>query len=166
MHTNILSPADSEKLTDLIKDIHVAMVATVASDGAIRSRPMANPNHDFDGDLWFFTALNSGKAWEIQYHPQVNAAFSEPRDQRYVSLSGKGTLVRDAAKAQALWNPLLKGWFPGGPEDPNLGLLRIEVDHVEYWDAKSSRMQVLWSLAKAAVTGEPPKNRGDHRRLA
>ena len=166
MHPNILTAADSEKLAELIKDIHVAMVSTAASDGSIRSRPMANPNHGYDGDIWFFTALDSGKAWEISFHPQVNASFSEPKASRYVSISGKGMIVRDPAKAKELWSPLLKGWFPGGPEDPNLGLLKIDIDHVEYWDAKGNRMQVLWSLAKAAITGRPPKDLGEHRRMA
>lgn len=166
MSAHTLGRQDSQKLAELIRDIHVAMITTVAPDGSLHSRPMANPNHGFYGELWFFTSLNSPKSEEVAKHSQVNVSFSEPKSSRYVSISGAGTIVQDAAKIKELWNPLLKAWFPGGPEDANLALLRIEVDHVEYWDAKSSHMQVFLSLAKAAVTGEPPKHLGDHQKLA
>jgi general stress protein 26 len=160
-----LSQADSDKLAELIKDAGVAMVTTVAGDGALRSRPMASTKHGFDGALWFFSADDSGKAGEIAVHEQVNVSFAEPKHERYVSLSGRARLLRDAAKAKEMWNPLLKGWFPGGLEDPRLALLRVEIEHAEYWDAKSSRMLVFLSLARAAVTGHPPDHLGEHKKV-
>src|SRR5579872_7457652 len=113
MSAHTLGRQDTQKLADLIRDIHVAMITTVAPDGSLHSRPMANPNHGFYGELWFFTALHSPKSEEVSRHSQVNVAFAEPKSARYVSISGAGTIVQDAEKVRELWNPLLKAWFPG-----------------------------------------------------
>lgn len=163
--TLTLAEEDADKLADLIKDISVAMVTTSAPDGTLRSRPMARTQHGFDGALWFFTADDSGKAAEVAVHDQVNVSFSEPKNARFVSLSGSAHVTRDPAKAREMWTPLLKGWFPGGLEDPRLALLKVDIEHAEYWDAKSSRMLVFLSLAKAAATGKPPKHLGEHKRI-
>jgi general stress protein 26 len=166
MSTLTLTPDDTEKLQTMIQDIGVAMVVTQSADGSLHSRPMASPKHSFDGDLWFFTADDSTKSEEISRHGNVNVAFSEPKNERYVSVSGRASLVRDPARARAMWNPLLKGWFPGGVDDPRLALLKVEVEHAEYWDAKASKMLVFFSLVKAAATGTAPRHLGDHRNLA
>jgi general stress protein 26 len=165
MSTVTLTRWDTEKLAQMIKDIGVAMITTQSSDGTLHSRPMAAPKHAFDGDLWFFTAADSAKAAEVAANPRVNVAFAEPNTARYISISGRATLTHDRGRAEAMWTPLLKGWFPGGVEDPHLALLRVEVDHAEYWDAKSSRMLVFFSLLKAAATGKPPQHLGEHKQL-
>jgi general stress protein 26 len=44
-----------------------------------------------------------------------------------VSITGRGTVVRDRAKAKELWTELHRAWFPDGLDDPNLALLRVDV---------------------------------------
>ena len=45
-----------ERLSEKMKDIDFAMLATIAPGGAIGSRPMSNNREvDYDGDAWFFT---------------------------------------------------------------------------------------------------------------
>jgi general stress protein 26 len=163
--TLTLGKEDADKLAELIGDISVAMVTSSAPDGTLRSRPMASTRHGFDGALWFFTADDSGKAAEVAVHEQVSVSFSEPKNERYVSISGSAHLTRDPAKAREMWTSLLKGWFPGGLEDPRLALLKVDIEHAEYWDAKSSTMLVLLSLARAAATGTPPKHLGEHKKI-
>jgi len=62
-----------------------------------------------------------------------------------------------------LWSAAAKAWFPGGVDDPDLQLLRVQVQHAEYWDVKESRMVQLFKMAKAVVTGERPRGMGEHR---
>jgi len=62
--------------------------------------------------------------------------------------------------------PFAAGWFPGGPEDPNLGLLRVDVENGEYWDPVASKLVQFFAMAKAAVTRRPPQNIGEHRRFS
>lgn len=145
---------EQQKLWEKIKDVRVAMLTTAEPDGSLRSRPMYTQQVEFSGDLWFFTADDSGKVAEIQKDRDVNLAYAEPKSSRYVSVSGKAELVHDRAKIDELWSPALKAWFNGGKDDPHLALLRIGVSGAEYWDDNHSKMGQLLGMAKAAVTDE------------
>jgi general stress protein 26 len=142
------------KLWSLIKDIKFAMLVTEQDDGTLRSRPMATQQQDFEGDLWFFTALDAPKVAEVRHHTKVNLSYAEPDDQKYVSVSGTCEVVRDAAKMQELWNPIYKAWFPKGLDDANVGLLKVHVTNAEYWDAPAGKMVHLIGYVKAMATGE------------
>ena len=136
-----------------IKDVRVAMLTTMEQDGSLRSRPMHTQQVEFDGNLWFFTADNSGKVAEIQADSDVNLAYVDPKDSLYISVTGKAELVHDRAKIDELWSPTLKVWFKGGKDDPHVALLRVKVVEAEYWDDNRSKMGQLFGMAKAVVTG-------------
>ncbi len=121
------SSEDLSKIGKLIDGIKVAMLTTAAADGSLRSRPMATQEVEFDGVLWFFTDVSSPKVDEVREDQHVNVSYSDPSGNRYVSMSGRARVVRDPAKVRELWSPVHKAWFPKGPEDPSIGLLRVEV---------------------------------------
>jgi general stress protein 26 len=152
------------KLNKLIKGIRIAMLTTSESDGTLRSRPMATQQHDFDGELWFFTGKASHKVVEIGADMHVNLSYADPSDNRYVSISGAGRIVIDPQKAKELWNPMLKAWFPKGLEDPDLALLKVAPTQAEYWDSPSSGVVHAIGFMKAIFTGERA-NPGDHAKL-
>jgi general stress protein 26 len=156
--------ADVAKVGELIKEIKIAMLTTAEGDGSLRSRPMATQKEPFDGTLWFFTQVNSGKVSEIEAERHVNVSYADVGNQRYVSVSGRGTVVQDRAKAEQLWSPLLKAWFPQGLEDPTLALLRVEVTEVEYWEAPHGAVVRLAGFVKAIATGERYQA-GEHGRV-
>lgn len=145
-----------EHLRKLVKGIDIGMLTTMEEDGTLRSRPMSsNGQVEFDGDLWFFTYAHSHKVYEIEREPQVNVSFAQPGKQNYISMSGRASLVRDRAKIEALWQPHLKAWFPKGTDEPDIALIRVDVHKAEYWDSPSSLVVHAYSLAKAAITGQP-----------
>ena len=144
------NPEAVRKLGELIQGIHIAMLTTVAADGSLRSRPMAAQTIPFDGDLWFFTSDDSPKADEISREHEVNVSYADAERQRFVSVCGTALLVHDKAKARALWQPMFDTWFPGGLDDPHLGLLKVRVATAEYWDASSGKMTSLHALTRAA----------------
>jgi len=141
-----------EKLRSLIKDIQTAMLTTI-DDGVLRSRPMQTQQTEFDGDLWFFTSSETHKTEEIEKDNRVNLAYASPNDNSYVSVSGRAELVKDRAKMEELWNPILKAWFPKGLDDPNITLLKVSVEAAEYWDSTSSTIVQVAGFIKALVTG-------------
>ncbi|MGA9523163.1 MAG: pyridoxamine 5'-phosphate oxidase family protein [Myxococcaceae bacterium] len=142
-----------DKLNALIRGIRVAMLTTVDEDGALRCRPMAALERGSEnGVLWFVTSEASHKILQVENERHVNVAYASPEDNRYVSVSGAGRLVRDRKKATELWTPVLKAWFPDGVDSPDLALLRVEVTLAEYWDSSSSRMAQLTGFAE----GEEP----------
>jgi general stress protein 26 len=141
-------------LDELIRGIQVAMMTTVEEDGTLRSRPMWTHGREFDGQLWFFTREHSAKVDEVAHDHHVNLSYAEPSKDRYVSVSGRCTLVRDREKIRELWNPTLKAWFPDGVEDPEVALLCVNVEKAEYWDTPNSRMVQLAGFVKAVLTGQ------------
>lgn len=62
-------------------------------------------------------------------------------------------IIRDQLKSQELWNPFVEAWFPEGPQDPNIVLIRVQADTAEYWDSPWAVGTVL-SLAKTKLTGK------------
>ena len=163
-NANRATPDDIEKLAALIKDIEFAMLTTVEPDGSLRSRPMATQKTKFDGTLWFFTEINSGKVGEIEGERHVNLAYADTGNQKYVSVSGLASVVQDRSKAEQLWSPLLKAWFPQGIEDPTLALLKVDVREAEYWDSPHGAVVRLVGFVKALTTGDKYRP-GENRRL-
>jgi general stress protein 26 len=83
------APDSIRKLGELIHDIKFAMLTSTHTDGSLHSRPMATQQVEFDGNLWFFTGLNSEKVRELESNPEVNLSYSAPDAQRYVSVGTK-----------------------------------------------------------------------------
>jgi general stress protein 26 len=146
-----------ETVKALVKDAHICMLTTMTSDGRHVSRPMAVQDVEFDGDLWFFASDQSDLVTQIAVNPQVNVAFSDSKQNAWVSLSGTAQRVDDPQRARELWSPLFKAWFPDGLETPDLTLVKVTGETAEYWAAAhSSKVVTLLGYAKASVTGKTP----------
>lgn len=155
---------DIKHLSDLMKEIKFAMLTTAEEDGTLHSRPMTAQQVEFDGDLWFFTRVDSPKVWETQTHRQVNVAFADTAKSKFISASGTAMLVRDREKMKELWTPVLKVFFPAGIEDPDLALLKINVQKAEYWDSAPTSIGRTFNLAKAYLTKDPAAL-GNHAKI-
>jgi general stress protein 26 len=153
-----------EKLKDLIEDIDFGMLTTM-DGGKLRSRPMSTQEAEFDGDLWFFTSDKTHKVDEIEADSRVNVSYSKPDDNVYVSVSGTAAIVKDRAKIEELWNPVLKAWFPEGLDDPTLCLLKVSVEEAEYWDSSNSTLVQIAGFVKALVTGKAAQG-GENEKIS
>ena len=145
-----------ETVKELVKDARIAMVTTMTGDGRHVSRPMAVQDVEFDGDLWFFAYAGSDLVAQVAANPQVNVSFSDNKQHAWVSISGAAERTDDRAKAEELWNPMLKAWFPDGLDTPELTLIKVHAESAEYWDAPHGKVATLLGYAKAAVTGKTP----------
>jgi general stress protein 26 len=162
--TTYLSPADA--LGARIASVRIAMLTTVDADGHLVAHPMTRQDIDPDGNLWFFTSDASSLWQHVAAHAHVNVSFANPDDYVYVSVSGHAEQVRDRDRMRQLWNPFVAAWFPDGVDDPHLALIRVHAHTAEYWDAHGGRMVQLFRMAKAAVTGHPPRAEpGEHGTL-
>lgn len=150
-----------QKIQELIKDAHIAMLTTVTEEGTLHARPMALPDRPFDGSLWFITRNDSGKTEEIRHDSQVLVSFAEPKDGKYIALSGRAAIVRDRSLIHEHWTPMAKAWFPQGEDDPAVTLIQINVENAEYWEANSSKLVRMTKLAIASVTGADKTSVGD-----
>lgn len=161
----VLTTTELQDLRDRVKDVKFGMFTTQDAGGTLTSRPLTLQQLDDEGNLWFFVSDKEAFTGELPGHPSVNVSFADVDDHLYVSVSGRAELLRDRAKAEELWSPAVKAWFPQGIDDPHLALLRVQLQSAEYWDTANSKMVTLFALAKAAITGKPPTNVGEHRHL-
>lgn len=140
-------------LDDLIDEIDFAMLTTVMPEGNLRSRPMISIDQKFDGDLLFFTEMDTTKVSQVQDNPHVNVGYASPQNQQYVSISGSAQLLHNERKAETLWDPKYGKWLPEDLDVSQLGLLKVSVELAEYWDASTSRMVQIADFAKSIFGG-------------
>jgi general stress protein 26 len=155
----------ARRLRALIGQQAVAMLTATDRRFMPESRPLRVQRLDDEGVLWFFVPSDGTLALDIESNPRVSATYSDPGRGVYVSLSGYARLVYDPERIFALWDEGVEPWFSQGPLDPRLSLLRVDVDHAEYWDERSRRRIRLLALAHAAFGGEPRAPRHGRLRL-
>ena len=144
--------SDRDKLVALMRDMRIAMFTTTADDGTLQAVPMARQEVEPSGELWFITARDTRHVRDIGQRPHVGLTFSS--SDAWVSIHGRALVVDDEAKLKELWNTFAEAWLPGGPEDPNATLIRVDVEGGEYWDTPGGRVASLISFAKSKLTGD------------
>ena len=148
--------AGRRKVLELVEGIDYALFTTRAVDGSpLHARPMAYRKVEDDGDLWFFSKKNSRKVEELTAEPQVLVNFADPKKQHFVSIMGRAEVVAERAKVEALWSEIYRAWFPDGPKDDNVVLIRVRAEHAEYWDTPTSAVVYAFGYLKAVATGKP-----------
>ena len=153
-------------LKDKINDLRFAMFTTTNAEGHLHSHPMTKQKFDDEGGLWFYTSTNADLWENIGAMPEVNLSFSQPDDSLYVSIAGTAQRVVDRAQIKAMWNPMVQAWFPAGPDDPHVVLVRVAPHGAEYWDSNDSKMVRFFAVAKAAVTGSTPDLDSEHGKIS
>lgn len=149
---DLTGPAALRKLRDLATG--VCLFTTATGQRPDPSRPMALQGVDEQGALYFFSAASSDKNKELAADPAVQLYFAKESASEYLSIYGHATISRDQAKIAEYWNPLVKTWFQGGPDDPDLTLVRVQPTTIHYWDTKHNQMVALLKMAASLVTGK------------
>src|ERR1700730_15966902 len=157
-------PGDWLKLGELIRNIRVALLTTIDHDGRFHTRPVQTLQVDADRTLWFFTDWSSPKVDELHHDVRVSLGYADPTNNVYVAVSGSGSLFRDIQKAKQLWSIEQRAYYPDGPEDKRLALLRVLIERAEYWTAPGRTSYLLCAM-KAAVTGTPANVIGENRKI-
>ena len=129
------------------------MLTTHARNG-LSNRPLQTLGMDDDATLWFFTARNSEKVREIRVDPRICIAYADTGRRVFIALSGEAAIVDDRARAAALWRPPQRIFFPLGPDDPELVLLRIIPDAATVWDGNEPLLGMVRKFGKAVLRGE------------
>ncbi len=124
-------PDDPHDLATLLGAYRVALLITRGADGQLRCRPMAMRQKVRGEEIWFATSAASKKCRDVEADPRCALALFDAQDGTTLSISGKGEVLRDRNLALALWDPSWTRWFPGGPGQRGLALLRVIPEHVE-----------------------------------
>lgn len=156
---------DQRALWERLAREKVAMLDTRDADGSISGRPVQPVRVEPEGRIWIFTAADGDIAHDVARDARVHVAFVNSGEDLYASLNGEARVLRDPQKARELWSSSAGVWFPDGPDDRNLGLLRIDIHRGDYWDMKNARLVRFFKLAAAAATGTRPDDVATHRRF-
>ncbi|RBP92886.1 general stress protein 26 [Cytobacillus firmus] len=150
--SNMMNQEEIETLRELIKDIDTAMLTTVTEEGLV-SRPMKTQEVEFDGDLWFFTKKETNKYDEILHDQDVNVAYA---GKSYVSVRGKAEIVEDLDKKKELWSKAYEEIMQSSYDDPNVVLIKIKAEAVEYWETGNFTKKIAFLFKR--MSGQSTKS--------
>lgn len=135
---------------DRVLDIRYAMLVTTGPAG-LAARPLTTRAADPDGVLWFLVTASGDVVRDVAGDARVLLVYAEPDESRYLGVSGTARVLRDADRARRLWTRLASPYFPGGPDDPELRVLRVDVSSIEVWEPHGTRVGQFVRLAAAAM---------------
>ena len=151
-------PEAGARLRELVDGIRFAMVTTVDRQGALQSRPMPPQHADEDGTLWFIAPRRSSLADQLREQPAVLITWGDARSRRYLSMNGVARVLHDPAKAAELWDAAVRSWFPDGPADPDVAVIKVELDSSEYRQPRPAPV-AFPQFMEAATSGDLPRIR-------
>ncbi len=149
------TPAEvAEQFITKLKSSPFVMVGL--EGGGEHSEPLTAQIDDDQSDvLYFFT----GRDNRVATGGKAMAQFASKGHDFFACLAGTITLDNDPAQIDKLWTKGVEAWFPGGKSDPNLALLRFDVDSAELWEADLS----LGGVVKMLFGGKiKPSEEGNH----
>lgn len=143
-----------QKFKELIDHSPICHFLTRLDQRPLPTRPMATQEVDDEGNFWFLASHDSELDSDIVKDCYVQLLYSNSKNPEFLSIFGAATLVDDMAKQRALFGPLAKTWFPKGPEDPDLCVIKVKPMDGYYWDTKHGTMITLLKRAASAVIGK------------
>jgi general stress protein 26 len=148
------SEGSREEYLQLLDEHETVILVTHGDDGELHCRPMAMQGHRGGEEIWLATYADSDKCRHVAQDDRVALSFhAGEHEASWLSVSGRCEIVHDRAKIRELWDASWKPWFPDGPEQADLVLLRIVPEHAEWVKPEGGKLKVLYTMAKRAATG-------------
>ena len=91
------------------------------------------------------------------------AQFASKGHKVFASLSGTLTNETDPAIVDKFWSNPVDSWYELGRDDPNLCVLRFELDEAEVWTADPGIKGLFKLLTDNKVK---PEQMGEHEKLS
>jgi len=153
------------RVAERIEGMRVGMLTLRASCAdateELVSRPLTPLLMDNAGCIWFFTSQRTMQPLLGTTGQCANLAFSDEGKATYVSMSGRADLRVDLALQEQLWTAMAKPWFPDGPADPDLALLKFTPERADLWNGPDSTVLRMAAMA-ASVVASKPLGLGEH----
>ncbi len=154
---NLIDDEAIAKLKSMVSEIDTCLFCThLAAPDETTCRPMAVQNVCDQGNIWFFSNVDSEKNAQILQDKGVQLYFAHPGKQSYLVVHGEAKIIIDRAKTEELWTPLAKAWFKDGKDDAHISIIKVTPSSSYYWDTEGSRMVSFLKLVTSAITGTQP----------
>jgi general stress protein 26 len=142
-----------EKLQELAGD-ETCLFCTFTGEYSIDAIPMSTMKVDDEGRIWFFSGRSSHKNQHIQQQHKVHLLYGNPGKSNYLSVDGVAEISTDRDKIEELWSPLIKTWFQGGKDDPELTVIKVTPSDAYYWDTKNGKMVSFLKILASPIIGK------------
>lgn len=118
---------------ETIAKVPLCILVTPTLSGAPNARVVRpGPLRD-DWSIGFMTERSCRKVREIEAAGQFAMVFQYDIELAYVTLQGRSLLVDDIKVKQAVWSAESDRFHPGGPEDPNVVIVKLLAESVELY---------------------------------
>jgi general stress protein 26 len=154
---------DEQRIWQLLEETGVGMLTTRFA-GGMRARPLdARPDSEASA-IFFIIDVRGLKDDEIVDCADVCFTLTNAVEKAYVSITGRAQVLDDHALAAKFWKKADDIWWPDGPNERNVRVLRLDPHIGEMWDGPASAVVVRHEFAKARATGEKP-DLGEKRKV-
>jgi len=152
--TNLNNKEAIDKLKSLVDEINICLFCTnLKTDDGSTCRPMGAQEVCDQGNIWFFSDVNSDKNREIKQDEDVQLFFAHPGKSSYLIVNGQAEIIIDRKKTEELWTPLVKTWFKEGKDDPNISIIKVKPSSAYYWDTDGNKMINFLKMIASVATG-------------
>lgn len=142
---------------ELAASPYLMVSLTEAHDHAI---PLtAQLDKDANGKFWFYL----GRDNRLAKGGAAMAQFSAKSHDLFACIAGRLVEETDQSVIDAHWSNAVEAWFEGGRNDPNLLMLRFELDDAEIWAADASIKGLFKMLTGSTIK---PGEMGKHAEVA
>jgi general stress protein 26 len=116
-------------------------------------------DQDADGAIWFFT----GRDHAFAAGGPATATFAGKGHDLFARFTGTLSEETSRARLDEEWNTFVESYFPGGKDDPNLLMLRMDLGEAEIWNADVGFGTMIKMALGRDVHGD---TRDDHAQTA
>jgi general stress protein 26 len=142
------------KLKKMVDDVKFCFFCTHLNNyNGATSTIMTAQSVDEEGNMWFFSGLNSDRNRDINLNKNIQLYFSSPEKNAYLAVNSEAEIILDKVKMKELWNPILKIWFKDGIEDTNISLIKASTKNAYYWDSEGGKMVNFIKMIGSLITG-------------
>jgi len=139
-----------EHALEIVRAARFCMVTVAGRHGLLTSSPMTPMEVSDDGEILFLVDTTGELAARVAARRSVNLAFMP--ESSWLSISGRGKVLHDPTKVADLWTAAAEAWFPDGPSEPRLGVLRVRSRSAQYWETPGERSPTMLSFVKPKAT--------------
>ncbi len=108
----------------------------------------AQLDKDANSAIWFFTSRTNRFA---EMGP-ANAILESKGHDVFASFDGNLTEETSRERLEKQWNNFVEAWFPGGKDDPDLLMLRMDLGEAAIWAGEVGTLNTVRMMLGADVT--------------
>ena len=117
-------------------------------DAGGHAEPMtAQLDADARHTIWFFAARGN----RIAAGGKAMGQFAAKGHDLFACLAGTLVEETDPARFDKRWSKQVEAWFPGGRNDPNLMMLRFDIEDAEVWTVEPGLLGTFKMLTGDAI---------------